>query len=162
MNRLLTLFLLLLLADSSSSSAFAKESWRIKGTLTETDKADLAKASAVARSRWNEFVQAVKSGQAKKDELLYIKTKFKDGKNIEHMWVEPLDLAKLDGPKIVGKLANTPLLVKNIKEGDRVTIKKSAVEDWEWVGDDHIIRGCFTVVVLEKIEKREKAKKKIR
>ena len=56
----------------------------------------------------------------------YVKFPFKQGKRVEHMWVE---IKKDDGKKtLVGVLNNDPVLVTRLKCGDVVRIKRSQIE----------------------------------
>lgn len=54
----------------------------------------------------------------------YIKTAFKDGDNIEHMWI------KVEGvldSKICGRLDSIPILVRNVEYGQLVTVDLSTI-----------------------------------
>jgi len=57
----------------------------------------------------------------------YIKAGFKDRKEIEHMWVEVLEICK---DSFKGKLRNQPIAIKNLKEDDFVKVKFEEVENW--------------------------------
>ncbi len=56
-----------------------------------------------------------------------VKKKFIDKEKVEHMWVH-VDSYK-EG-KFFGTLDNTPIDVKNIKNGDPVVVTMDEVEDW--------------------------------
>ncbi|MDB5149349.1 MAG: hypothetical protein JWQ57_3369 [Mucilaginibacter sp.] len=56
-----------------------------------------------------------------------VKTNFVEGDNIEHMWVQ-VDRFK-DG-LFIGKLANKPSTITQIKYGDPIEVSQHNVEDW--------------------------------
>ena len=56
----------------------------------------------------------------------FIKTKFNNKKDNEHMWVQITSIVK-DG--IIGKLANEPIIMNNLCLGDKVKVKFKDIED---------------------------------
>jgi uncharacterized protein YegJ (DUF2314 family) len=65
----------------------------------------------------------------KDDELFRyaVKADFVEDGHSEHMWVQVNEIK--DG-YFFGQLANEPNTIKNIKYGDKVTVKRDDVEDW--------------------------------
>jgi uncharacterized protein YegJ (DUF2314 family) len=112
--------------------------------LSDAGDPNLAKAIAIARSHWSEFVSAFQRGAGSK---FSVKKLFRDGEQEEHMWIR---VSKLDGANIEGTLNSEPILVKNIKQGDSVRTKQSAVEDWMYVDSGNKTHGIFSAAVLTK------------
>ncbi len=83
-------------------------------------------------------------------DLAMVKIPFKqtlDGQSepiIEHMWVNDIDF---DGETIIGKLANNPNQLTNIKNGDVVMRKVEEISDWmiSILGKTY---GGFTIQVM--------------
>lgn len=64
------------------------------------------------------------------DEKLFryaVKARFEEGDAAEHMWVQVSDFK--DG-NFIGRLANEPSTIKQLKYGDNVNIIQDDVEDW--------------------------------
>jgi uncharacterized protein YegJ (DUF2314 family) len=65
-----------------------------------------------------------------KDEELFryaIKARFEEGDNAEHMWVQ---VSEFENGSFIGKLANEPSTIKQLKYGDDVKVLRDDVEDW--------------------------------
>jgi uncharacterized protein YegJ (DUF2314 family) len=114
---------------------------------------DLKAAVQTARKRWKEFEKAYTDGTGANHS---VKFKFTDGKNgSEFMWVS---VDKLDGDTVVGKLANVPNFLTNVKEGDVVKRPAKEIEDWLYVDDKKMVGG-FSIRVLEDRQKKRKGDK---
>ena len=75
-----------------------------------------------------------------------VKVKCVDGEQVEFMWLENLKYA--DG-KFTGEIDNDPELVKNVKIGDRVTVRKEEIADWMFMNNGEVV-GAYTLHVLYK------------
>ena len=78
------------------------------------------------------------------EENFCLKVKIKDGKEVEHFWVEKLE--KKNG-KIFGSIANDPDLVHNVKLGDHIEIPEPDISDWFYMRNDKMV-GNYTMRVL--------------
>ncbi|MCC9603611.1 DUF2314 domain-containing protein [Stieleria sp. JC731] len=67
-----------------------------------------------------------------------------DALEVEHMWLIDVDF---DGREVEGTLINSPISLKSVKEGDRVTIRGKQICDWMYVLDGEVYGG-FTVDLL--------------
>lgn len=74
-----------------------------------------------------------------------LKAVFREGDEVEHMWIT--DVTLRDG-RYHGTLNNRPMGVRNVAEGDPVTVSPDEVSDWMVVGSDGLMRGGFTVLEL--------------
>lgn len=110
---------------------------------------DLRKAQAEARRRWPEFLEAYRNPRTGQSGF-NVKLPISDGKTTEHIWVS---VQAVEGDEILGDLANQPLNLKFMREGDRVRGRVEDVEDWGYLDGDELI-GMFTVKVLQARSRR--------
>jgi uncharacterized protein YegJ (DUF2314 family) len=80
-----------------------------------------------------------------------VKVRIDDGAEVEHVW---LDEVSFQDGVFTGRIGNTPEYVKNVKQGDTVSVSKGDITDWGFVADD-MMWGNFTlrVVVKKELEK---------
>jgi uncharacterized protein YegJ (DUF2314 family) len=107
------------------------------------DDPRMVAAIVEARKRWPEFVAAF---QASGPEGFAVKATFSDNEVEESMWVK---VQSITADQIIGELANAPMELKQIREGDSVTVAVAQVLDWGYGNGDQI-EGLFTQKVLEK------------
>ena len=114
----------------------------------ENEDADLKQAVETARKQWKEFEKAFAAGTGENHS---VKFKFSDkAKGSEFMWIA---LEKIDGDTVIGKLANVPNFLANIKEGDIVKRPSSEIEDWMYIKDKKMVGG-FSIQVLQDRQKK--------
>lgn len=109
------------------------------------DDPEMKAAVAEARRRWPEFVQAYqfrRPGQSS----FSIKAPVTDGQNTEFIWIE---VQSIDGDVILGDLANQPVDLKFMKEGDRVRVSLEDLNDWAYLDSEQMVGG-FTSEVLQR------------
>ncbi len=70
----------------------------------------------------------------------YIKSRFSDVKNIEHMWSI---VKSVKSDTLFATLDNVPLKLTNIKRKDEVKVTKENVEDWSVYKGDYVLYGDF-------------------
>jgi uncharacterized protein YegJ (DUF2314 family) len=75
-----------------------------------------------------------------------LKVRIVDGETVEHFWCTNIESNK---GVISGLIGNDPELVKNVKLGQRIVIKESAISDWLYLKDEKMI-GNYTVRPLMK------------
>lgn len=110
--------------------------------MVADDDSEMLAAEQEARDNLQQFLDALM--QPKAQHIYSVKTRFKDGDQVEFMWLT--DLKLVDG-KLEGKVDNDPQLVKNVSIGDRVSISPSEINDWMIMMGDTMIGG-YTVKVL--------------
>ncbi len=103
----------------------------------------LAAAQAEAQRRWPEFVDGWNA--RRDDEKCAVKAPFRDGRRVEHMWVE---VHSIDQHAVHGEINNDPQHVRNVSIGQRVTIPIPDVEDWLIADPSGRVRGGFSVNAL--------------
>jgi uncharacterized protein YegJ (DUF2314 family) len=85
-----------------------------------------------------------------------LKVRFTEGDETEHMWVTGLTRDP-DG-RYHGTLASTPMALRGVSEGDRVTAGPDEVSDWLVLAEDGTLIGGFTLVELaRRMEPGERA-----
>jgi uncharacterized protein YegJ (DUF2314 family) len=94
-----------------------------------------------ARRRWPEFVTAF---NARAGEHFAIKAPVAFEDNIEFIWIE---VDRIEGETVHGKLANDPVALGEMKLGDTVKVPLATLNDWNYVADGKL-EGGFTVKVL--------------
>ena len=120
-------------------------------TLVESyDEAEMAAATATAKSRVDEFLKVLESGAA---DSFSVKAPIRDGEATEHFWIG--DLSYKDGV-FSGKIGNEPGIVTNVKEGQKWEVKKDEISDWMYTKGD-MIHGGFTIEPLLKSYPKEQA-----
>jgi uncharacterized protein YegJ (DUF2314 family) len=98
---------------------------------------------AEARARWPEF-NAAFDRRAAEDAFL-VKAKFSDEKVSEWMW---LTVEGMDSEVIRGKLANKPVDVKSVSEGDEVEVLASRISDGYYASATEEV-GQFSLKLLK-------------
>jgi uncharacterized protein YegJ (DUF2314 family) len=78
-----------------------------------------------------------------------------DGSQTEYFWLG--DLERHSG-KVSGTVNNTPELVKNVKEGDRISVMEGEIADWMFMRDGKM-HGNFTLRPLFKTMSPDEAAK---
>lgn len=107
----------------------------------ESDDPRMQAAVDEARARWQEFVDAFQTGTA---EHCAIKAPITVGDNTEFIW---LDVTAVDGDTIRGNLANDPMDLGALREGDEVETTVDELNDWIMVRNGERIGG-FTVNIV--------------
>lgn len=112
--------------------------------MIEEDDPKLQAATEQARRRWPEFVKAFRNRQP--NQMFSIKAPFRDGEEMEWMWVQVFEIG-IDS--VGGILANSPVSIHNIREGDNVRLPISSVADWIYGTDKKIVGGGFSLEILK-------------
>jgi len=119
----MTLFSILLLTSACNNN---HSSVSQVTALPKDDQGFLA-LKDTAQTHLNIFIDSLKKYAKDSNYRFLIKSDFYDGTNHEHMWSEITDY-KANGFKAM--FADSAYMVKNIKQGDTLTIKRKDVEDW--------------------------------
>ncbi len=107
----------------------------------EDDNRELHETEQEARRHWPEFVEAFRK---KEGEQFFIKASFRDGDNVEWMWVL---VTAVKEDTIEGKLGNSPVNLHDVHEGDFVRVTISDIADWSYTkGKDTIGGFSFKVI----------------
>lgn len=108
------------------------------------DDPELLAAEAEARTTLDAFLADLES-PAPGHEDHAVKTAFREGTVVEHMWVGDL---RWDGTRFHGRIANEPVDVSNVSAGQTVVVERADVEDWMYYDAAGDIVGGYTVQVL--------------
>lgn len=103
----------------------------------------LAQAKAEAQRRWPEFVAGWNARRG--DEKCAVKCSFRDGKRVEHLWIE---VHRIDDDSVTGVLGNDPQHVRNLQPRQQVTIPVADIEDWLIADKSGRMLGGFSVNAL--------------
>lgn len=121
-------------------------------TFIEDDDPQMKAAMEKARATLPDFVRALNSPKASQTGFS-IKTPISDGKNTEHMWLNPVSF---DGAKYHGTVNSNPEKVTGVKLGSRHTINPEQVSDWMYVEDKKLVGGYTIRVVRDKLSPKER------
>jgi uncharacterized protein YegJ (DUF2314 family) len=107
-------------------------------------------AVAEAKQRWPEFVEAFRNPKPGQTNFA-VKLPITDGRNTEFIWVA---VTSLEGDEILGDLANRPVDLRFMKEGDRVRGKLEDLNDWAWLEGPEMVGGFTSKVLMEAQQRR--------
>lgn len=91
-----------------------------------------------ARCTLYEFLRRVRE-KSKSQTMASVKASFRLGDEVEHMWVNVRTL--VGDTALRGILANEPITMHRLKEGDTVVVALRNVDDWYAVDADTLIGG---------------------
>jgi uncharacterized protein YegJ (DUF2314 family) len=112
-------------------------------TRLQGEDPEMAKAIQTARETVGTFIAALKNPTAKQTSFS-IKNAFKDGEQVEHIW---LSNPSFDGTKFSGRVDNEPVDVKNVKLGETAIAAEDEISDWFYVDNGKLVGG-YTIRVL--------------
>lgn len=104
---------------------------------------EMDKAIQTARDSVDTFIAALKAPAAGQGNFT-VKKPFKDGEQIEHIW---LSNASFDGTQFSGRVDNEPVTVTNVKLGQTATAARDEISDWFYIENGKLIGG-YTIRVL--------------
>lgn len=119
--------------------------------VAEDDPKMLA-AIKMARDTADGFITALKSPKPTQ-KMFAVKMPIRDGSNIEHMWVLPVQF--LSG-KFVGRINNDPEKVKGVKLGQIVEVPKDQISDWMYVEGKKLTGGYTFRALRDAMPKAER------
>ena len=112
----------------------------------DNNAAEMQAATAAAKKRWPEFVQAFQNRQKRGLRSFNVLFSFQEGEQTESMWVE---VAEVKGDVVEGTLANQPALLRKLKSGAFVRRSAGEIADWVYTDSstDQLVGG-FLVEIL--------------
>jgi uncharacterized protein YegJ (DUF2314 family) len=138
-------------ADSANDSVLEK-SKRDEIARVREDDANMAAAFHKARATLKEFLALVREPRPSITNYA-VKIGIPDRKQKEFFWISRF--TQEDG-RLVGRIDNTPRLVRNIREGERISFEESDVVDWLYRENGKMI-GNYTACALIKNETPQQA-----
>jgi uncharacterized protein YegJ (DUF2314 family) len=113
---------------------------------------EMEKAVQTARESVGTFVAALRARTAKQTSFS-VKKPFKDGKQVEHIWLSD---ASFDGTNFSGRVDNEPVDVKNVKLGETAVAAKDEISDWFYVDNGKLVGGYTLRVLHARMSPEEK------
>jgi|HubBroStandDraft_6_1064221.scaffolds.fasta_scaffold239430_2 uncharacterized protein YegJ (DUF2314 family) len=83
-----------------------------------------------------------------------VKAQFEDGGKVEHIW---LDHVTYDGTNFQGTIDNEPEMVKNVKNGQRVTVAPAEISDWMYIENRKLVGGETVRALRDRLSPAERA-----
>ncbi|MCL4109069.1 UNVERIFIED_CONTAM: hypothetical protein GTU68_032192 [Idotea baltica] len=99
---------------------------------------DMDGAIARARSESDAFIEQLTSGSG---EQFGVKAAVEDDGKVEHFWLNQIVYS--DG-QFEGVIANDPEIVSNVKLGQKWTVAREEISDWQFTRDGKI-HGNYTM-----------------
>ena len=109
----------------------------VKVTYVAKDDPKMSAAIDKARATAPTFIAALKAPKASQSGFS-VKMGFKDGEQVEHMWLSPV---RFDGTKFHGTVNNQPEKVTNVKLGQEVSIEPGQISDWMYIDNKKLVGG---------------------
>lgn len=78
------------------------------------------------------------------DAEFYVKKRFDDGQQSEHIWLSDV---RVEGDQFIGSVGNDPRIVTNAKFGEEAQVAMDDISDWMITRGEEMIGG-FTVELL--------------
>lgn len=110
--------------------------------ITVDTPSNLAEATAEAKARFPEFVEAFRQ---RRGNLFSVKAPVSREDRTEHIWI---DLVAIEGDELRGVLGNDPLDLPGLRMGSAIVVPVSDVEDWVYVRDGKMAGGFSTKILL--------------
>jgi uncharacterized protein YegJ (DUF2314 family) len=152
MQSIRALKLLLLLTALAVPLAFAQKRDEGEVVLVGTTDPDMVAAIRTARAELDGFLSLAASPPPETSGFK-LKVVVRDGETVEHFWVTPF---RPSGSEFEGVLANTPKIVRNVKNGQLLHFSRAEISDWGYVKNGRQV-GSYTVCVLFKKMPKEQA-----
>ncbi|UOE48286.1 DUF2314 domain-containing protein [Mucilaginibacter sp. SMC90] len=142
MKRLVYVFVLLIATNAGCKDGKGKSE---PGVMLQKDDPTFLALKDTAQKYMPQFIEAL--AKKTKDFRFVIKSDFKDGATHEHMWSQILECKS---NKFNGMFIDSAIDVKNVHNGDSVSVNMKDVEDWAIYNDkDELIAGAFSEEYLE-------------
>jgi len=119
-----------------------EQTWEVPVVEVESDDPALLQAQATARQTWPQFLAAF---EAQKGSGFAVKVPLRAGEDVEFIWVS---VEAIENDRIFGRLANQPIYLKNLEEGDRVQANVADLNDWVYLDPQENLVGGYTIKVL--------------
>jgi uncharacterized protein YegJ (DUF2314 family) len=118
----------------------------------DSDDHEMTAAIEAARHSLAEFFTAFanpKSGQSS----FLVKAVFRDGEEVEHIWLADLDLSS---PRLRGVVANEPNL-KTLRFMDTVECEPTQITDWMYIDRGKLVGGLTTRLIRKRMSPQERS-----
>jgi uncharacterized protein YegJ (DUF2314 family) len=137
--------------NSASRQTIAPGSGDYSSVSDDDKQMDRAVESA---QRTLGFFMAALKAKKDGDTVFEIEKAFTDSDKVEHLWIKRVSY---DGKNFHGQIDNQPNEVKNVHDGERVTVAPAEVTDWMFLKDGKLIGGYSTRVLYSRLSPEDKA-----
>ncbi|WP_177183911.1 DUF2314 domain-containing protein [Mucilaginibacter sp. OK283] len=141
MRKMLFLLLVLISAQSFGQTKVEKDV-KYQSVRLKKDDAEFLKLKDTAQKHMPEFLDMLKEHGADYNNYRFIvKSDFVEDTNHEHMWSQ---IVGYSNGVFRAVFIDSPFNLKKIKNGDKIAIKKTNVEDWAVFRNNERIAGDFS------------------
>jgi len=143
------LFFILLLIPFLSSCGGKSNKTNVPVVEALANDPELEQAQKEALANLDYFLKTFETNTKDTSFSFSLKADFIENDEHEHMWIS---FNKMENGQFQGYLENDPQILKNIKYGDLVKLKKEQIEDWIIFNskDNKMEGGYSTKVFLER------------
>lgn len=146
---------LLVLTDGGAGAETLMERVKPDGiVIVAKDDTDMAAAMRKARETLPGFLKLACAPQPTMTSFA-VKVAVLEGDDAEFFWIAPFEQRK---NQFVGRIDNTPQLVKKVKYGQTITFREDEIVDWLYQ-DSGSMRGNCTACAMLKRESPQEAEK---
>lgn len=132
---------------ASDADSVLEKSKRDEIARVRSDDGDIEAAFRKARATLKEFLALVHEPRPSIASYA-VKIEIPDRDKREFFWISHFTQ---ENGRLVGRIANTPRLVRNVPEGERISFKESDVVDWVYRENGKMV-GNYTACALIKKE----------
>ncbi|UYZ57689.1 YegJ family protein [Hymenobacter latericus] len=131
-----------------------EKGWNADSFMYNAERNDLAMLEAQRKSRATlaEFITALNS-QDSANYNFAVKYGFVDGSEREYMWIGDLTV---EGDSLYGKVDNEPEYIHSVVSGQRVSIHKDSIADWNYIRNNRLIGGYSIKVIRDRMTPAER------
>jgi uncharacterized protein YegJ (DUF2314 family) len=127
------------------AAVYANEKAQDRTVLIKNQDQEMNAAIAKAQTTLDDFLK-VNKNPPQGASGFKLKVLISDSNGSEHMWVTPF---REIGGAFVGILADEPVFVRSVTNGQKLTFQRKDISDWGYVQDGKQ-KGSFTVCVVFK------------
>lgn len=133
----------------------SQTSSQTKTLMTDYNTEEMTNAIDSARNTIDHFISIFENpNDGERD--FFIKIAITDEENVEHFWLENIEI---NDEQFYGVINNQPGTISSVKFGDRVSFSKDDITDWMYRTKENIAIGGFTTrVLLESMPQEEQEK----
>jgi uncharacterized protein YegJ (DUF2314 family) len=139
-------------ATHAANDSILEKSKRDEIARVRDDDADMVAAFQKARATLKEFLALVREPRSSITTYA-VKIGIPDRGEREYFWISRFSQ---QGGLLIGRIDNTPRLVSNVREGERISFKENDVVDWLYRENGNMV-GNFTACALLKKEPPQQA-----
>lgn len=114
--------------------------------------AEVEAAVEKAKATIADFLAVIKNPTPNQTDF-EVKHRFVEGEIHEHIWINPV---RWENGRFIGEVANLPLSVKNVREGQLVSFPDWDISDWKYLEDGKLMGGFTILALIDRLSPEER------